>query len=981
MSAEIKSLITDDMYNSFLNLDAQQQRAFLNELDPNELLNIELRIKNKFNLPEDEFNAAVIESGIGTTPGGLDLTGISDATLLSKSVRDVFGSLRDDRFDYTGLQNLTLRTGLSFMDTPEEKRNYLNKKIGQGGWTQDKYGNFAIMPAYREKLGAESGVKPLIIDNPDRIFEPGDFADLLGAAPEVGSAIATAIATRNLGTLPALLAQFTTVGGTKILEESVETLAGLQSQNASEIALDAAYEGGIAATGELGGRLLGGLARTVVSPGEKRIPTGEKGLFNFKTYTYAPRVDAASGPDARATQTLVRELLDEGAIPDVYKATNRSILGRTANMIETIFGYNQEKNVVNVRYMQNKINNFLEEVDADPFDPFMDNVFPKLGEEELGALILNQINKTASTAEKTLKSASDALNSAAKIRLDALESTAGTVPDDVGTKLIDDIQVAKSTFDDAARAVYDEADQLLGTSPVVPTSSLKATVSDILEDLPKTADGEIVAGTSEIGVRLLLDILELPAYLPAKQMQTYRTIFGDAAYNPDLLVGIGNRNYTLLKIATNNAFDEAITNGVKLIPHIDKGGNLLLKPKKLTAKESKNVNAGILKLKEATKLYKEGMDRFDTSVVKQVMKEGGIESSQVLNKILVRNVPEKLNNFLKASDNPEGARMMLQAGLLDDMFIKATDPITGQVSASKVATQIKGLGTTFNNLFGDKSSGLKSAISDVAKIQGILTRAESENINKLLLQLSKTGDIKYFNKELANVKKAAENNLNALQQNFQKELTRRSPEEIIPYLTTKASSQDVIDFIKYFNNQGSQGAKVVQDFKQKYMINFLDNVYDTTAANPVGVVLNGKNILKALKKPGEISRLNAIYGPETTKALQRFAEKAAFLTTRDKTGMTSGIVAANVALNPLQNLGALIRLNVLGKILSNPTTLKYLTTVVENKNKRDVGFALTRLNAIISTELLAAEKQPAVDMETKTEYNKMIIKNALGIVE
>ena len=117
MSAEIKSLITDDMYNSFLNLDAQQQRAFLNELDPNELLNIELRIKNKFNLPEDEFNAAVIESGIGTTPGGLDLTGISDATLLSKSVRDVFGSLRDDRFDYTGLQNLTLRTGLSFMDT------------------------------------------------------------------------------------------------------------------------------------------------------------------------------------------------------------------------------------------------------------------------------------------------------------------------------------------------------------------------------------------------------------------------------------------------------------------------------------------------------------------------------------------------------------------------------------------------------------------------------------------------------------------------------------------------------------------------------------------------------------------------------------------------------------------------------------------------------------------------------------------------
>ncbi len=43
------------------------------------------------------------------------------------------------------------------------------------------------------------------------------------------------------------------------------------------------------------------------------------------------------------------------------------------------------------------------------------------------------------------------------------------------------------------------------------------------------------------------------------------------------------------------------------------------------------------------------------------------------------------------------------------------------------------------------------------------------------------------------------------------------------------------------------------------MINLLDNVYDTTKADPVGVVLNGKNLLTNIQKEGMPAKINAAF--------------------------------------------------------------------------------------------------------------------------
>jgi hypothetical protein len=51
-------------------------------------------------------------------------------------------------------------------------------------------------------------------------------------------------------------------------------------------------------------------------------------------------------------------------------------------------------------------------------------------------------------------------------------------------------------------------------------------------------------------------------------------------------------------------------------------------------------------------------------------------------------------------------------------------------------------------------------------------------------------------------------------------------------------------------------------------------------------------------------------------------------------------------------------------VLSSPTTLKYLTTIIDSKVKRDIGFAATNLHADV---LALVEKEMGVRPEFREE--------------
>ena len=962
-------VIDDVLFQAFQNASAIEQKNFIDSLNEEELSELEFLVTGKTIGPTTYASRADYPVG----PDGMPLydypregSGRQDVAM------ELFSGLREESFDYSGLPNSKLRRGLSFMDTAGEKEAYLTDKVGPEGvgWTTDKYGRYAIMPEFREKLGGTPGDKPLTIDNPGK-YDKGDIADLAGSAPEITATILASIASRNYGLLPATLASAGAAGTAKTLEELTESGLGMQQQSVREIAADVRNEALLGGVAELGGRALVGTGKKLFSPAEVRIPTGERGLFNLKTYTYAPKVDAGSGPGVRETQTLVRELLEEGAVPDVAKSAGRPILGRFSGLVETIFGYNQQKNVTNVKYLADKVNGFLKEVDAEPFDPFMSKVFPKLGEEELGALIQLQREKSKSAIELAVDTSLETLKGAIKAESDAVVGRVGIgeVPENVGTNLSGSVNKAYAEFQDSVALLYNEADQLLGNKAIVPTSALKREAQNILDRLPKKADGEPMAGISDITIQMLKDIVEMPSNITSTHMQALRTMFGDAAYSDEMLKGFGTKQFNMLKSAANEGFDLAINNGVKAVRFIDKNGNTVIRERTLTPKELENTNAGLSKLKEATSSYADGIALFDNRLIKKLTRVDGVDPDLLINQVVVRNSPGKVNQFIKATDDPEAARKMLQSGHFDSMLANATD-IEGNFSVGSVLKQIKQLGTSFPALYGNSAPTIIRSLEQLNAAQKFIPKEDVVRIRTSLLDSLDSGKTGEFTNLVKDYVKTVDDQFKFLDSNFQKQIGALSPEEVIPWLTTKAKSQDITAFINYYSKEAPE---IVDGFKQKFMVNLLDNVYDTTKIDPVGVILNGNNLLKFIQKEGMPARINAAFGSETAQALERFAEKASFLTTGSGS-FSGGLVAAQIALNPLQNVATLVKLNILGKVLASPTGLRYLTTMIENPSVRATGYAAGQLGADIIAQISAND--PTIDPD-RLEKMTLELENAL----
>ena len=771
--AEYISNITDDVFNNYMLLDAASQQNFLNQLEEDELIDMEARLTN---VPREQIVGRTGTQETYMPGGGMDskvpMLTSTGSFPMEDTVADIMKGMRDDRFEYTGLPNARFRRKMSFMDTGAEKEAFMTNFLGAGkgiGFAMDKYGRYAIMPEYREIAGASPGDKPLIIDNPDG-FEREDISDMAGSAPEIVAAIAASIAMRNYGPMAAALTSGAATGGAKFLEEGFETGLGLQDETFGEVSKAAAGEAALGFGGELGGRFLLKGGKMIFSPGEVRVPTGERGVFNFKTYTYAPKVDAASGPNASATQTLIRELLDEGAIPDAYKATNRKILGRFAGFSEELFGYNQQKNVTNVKYMTDRINGFLADEGIPPFEPFMGKVFPKLNEEQIGALIQLKITNAKTAVEETANASLKTLINAIDAETAALNKkvTAGQSLDDVGTVLKNNVDTAFDDFRFASSALYNEADQILKGRKIIPTAPLKSAAIEMLENVPKTTDGKVVAGFNDTVVSMLNDILNTADYISAKQMATYRTLFTEASYDPNLMVGFDVKQFGMLKNAANDAFDIALNNGVKGFKYIDAGGNTVVGGRKVSnEQELKNITIGLNKLADAKTHYAKGIEVFDNRIIKTLTKKDNVEPDLVLNTIISKNSPQKIKDFINATDNPEASKLLLRAAHYDRMVTNATN-VDGQFSAARMLQEIKNMGTSYNFLYGESAPGVKKALTQLNETMGFVPSDDIKRISTTLNKSLADGKPGIFIKEVDEYVKSVNKRYDFLDNNFKK---------------------------------------------------------------------------------------------------------------------------------------------------------------------------------------------------------------------
>ncbi len=154
----------------------------------------------------------------------------------------------EQMFDYTTGASGGLRAKLSFMETPEEKENFLMREVGSEGFTKDKKGRLALTPEGQAKLGYDVMDKNLVIE--EEGFSLRDIADVAGFAPEtIGSVIGGILGAPGLITGAAGAAAG--AAGGQLIEEGIESLLGLQKQSGTEVAKQAALEGALAGTIDL----------------------------------------------------------------------------------------------------------------------------------------------------------------------------------------------------------------------------------------------------------------------------------------------------------------------------------------------------------------------------------------------------------------------------------------------------------------------------------------------------------------------------------------------------------------------------------------------------------------------------------------------------------------------------------------------------------------------------------------------------------
>lgn len=137
--------------------------------------------------------------------------------------------------------------------------------------------------------------------------------------------------------------------------------------------------------------------------------------------------------------------------------------------------------------------------------------------------------------------------------------------------------------------------------------------------------------------------------------------------------------------------------------------------------------------------------------------------------------------------------------------------------------------------------------------------------------------------------------------------------------------------------------------RQITMREIMQDVSRTNPKNITEQVFAGASFKDALERNWSTESLEAVFGSEHAKALQKFAETQAFLV--EKQPMIGGLAVANVALHPWDNLPQQTQWRLWQKMLFNRPMLAWFTEGVKAPNTRRGAAAITRLNAQAQTML------------------------------
>jgi hypothetical protein len=265
--------------------------------------------------------------------------------------------------------------------------------------------------------------------------------------------------------------------------------------------------------------------------------------------------------------------------------------------------------------------------------------------------------------------------------------------------------------------------------------------------------------------------------------------------------------------------------------------------------------------------------------------------------------------------------------------VKDNNPTT--FSVKKFKEKLDGLGTTADELFGknlpeinklaDQMSVLNLSKVTGSMIDDVVSRGADESSVNLLRNLKFAMD-----------EKAALDKSRAIKALQDGSITPQAAAEVIANRATK--DVDVAKLVKYF-----ESPEDLNKIRAFYVDNIIGDFGDAFLTDPKQFKLFGQRLQDEYKT----GKLSTVFGDDVAKDMNDFGRVMVF---NSKAAEGGDLVAANIAAKPLENLGTLARLSIIGRVLSTGPQYK---SIMRQYNEMTKG-ASQKTKAQVLGNLLAS---------------------------
>jgi len=782
----------------------------------------------------------------------------------------------DQTFDYaTGIQDGKLRRMLGRADTRGDEEKVLKEAFGllETEFTRDNRGRLALTPEGAQKFGIETN-KNVIID--EKGFTRQDFSDLTGVGTTVAGGVAGAVAgTLVGGPIGGIIGAGLGGAGGKSVEEATEALQGVQAQEGKEIAKDIAVEGLIAAAGE---GIFAGLGKAF------RVVSGTSGV-------------GKGLPDDRVKDILAAE--KKGYLPSLGAIGAPSLISRQQAISEKALGTSARlrKNHENIMKDLEWLKNEAGQVDLDGAAQVLTSA-SKTGNNKLKTIVKDQEVRLL----KHMEEIADNLGRASQ--------RDSAITDD----LFKSFQESYKAFDDLVETKFlninNALEDSVGDSAIFKTRGIADDAARAAQKFENAVPGTNPARAGAI----LKTISELGD----------KASFGQLYYARKSLRDAGMFNITSDTIG--NVVDDFLPQIDNLLDLAAKGRNNFLNralPGAENQASRKLLREAARDLSKARNFYREGNQRFEKvsaainkkALIDIVRNDTPANAQEMMRSLIRKNNPQLLKDAKEVVDEFAGAgtfdplKQRLASSWIRSTLQKSENSSTGKFSGYKFKDELDKLGSTADELFGD-------GVGEIRKFAEQLSALSLRNVDQTVIDdFVKAGADDSGINLLKKLSTAQDDLATFNQNNIAKKLRSGNitPTEAAELISSNSMrAEDIASLRRFFDDDADAIGKI----RAYYMDNLIGDFQSNFLTDRTQFAKFGERLTKNKAK------IEVIYGKEMAKEMDEFGRIMKLL---GESANGGDLVAANIAASPLENLGTIARLGIVGKLFSSPRFYKAFT--------------------------------------------------------